>query len=140
MVIADTGFWLALANRDDAYHSAAVAALKDLVEPLITTWPVMTETCHLLLRELGVKAQLAFMESYNRRAFQVFSLGEEHGLRIAELMEKYRQLPMDLADASLVIVAESLGHGRILSTDTRDFRTYRWKTRKPFENLLFLRS
>lgn len=140
MVIADTGFWLALANRDDAHHSAAAAALKELVEPLITTWPVMTETCHLLLRELGVKAQLSFMESFNRRAFQVFSLGEEHGLRIVELMEKYRQLPMDLADASLVIVAESLGHGRILSTDTRDFRTYRWKTRKPFENLLLLRS
>jgi len=45
-------------------------------------------------------------------------------------------LPMDLADASLVILAEHLGHGRILSTDQRDFRTYRWKQHRPFENLL----
>jgi uncharacterized protein len=43
---------------------------------------------------------------------------------------------MDLADASLVILAEHLGDGRILSTDERDFKTYRWKNRKPFKNLL----
>ena len=43
---------------------------------------------------------------------------------------------MDLADVSLVILAERLGHGRIFSTDKRDFNTYRWKETKPFENLL----
>ncbi|HMJ53545.1 MAG TPA: hypothetical protein VK540_15770 [Polyangiaceae bacterium] len=51
-------------------------------------------------------------------------------------MTKYRDLPMDLADASLVILAEELGSGRILSTDKRDFGGYRWKNRKPFRNLL----
>lgn len=51
-------------------------------------------------------------------------------------MSRYGDLPMDLADASLVLLAEDLGHGRILSTDQRDFRTYRWKQRQPFENLL----
>ena len=51
-------------------------------------------------------------------------------------MTKYRDLPMDLADASLVILAEELGTGRILSTDQRDFGAYRWKNRKPFRNLL----
>jgi predicted nucleic acid-binding protein len=43
----------------------------------------------------------------------------------------------DLADASLVLLAEKLGHGRILSTDLRDFGAYRWKNREPFQNLLF---
>lgn len=43
---------------------------------------------------------------------------------------------MDLADASLVLLAEELGHGRIVSTDKRDFRTYRWKNHEPFTNLL----
>ena len=43
---------------------------------------------------------------------------------------------MDLADASLVLLAERLGHGRILSTDQRDFEAYRWKQHHPFENLL----
>ena len=51
-------------------------------------------------------------------------------------MRKYAKLPMDLADASLVLLAEHLGHGRILSTDQRDFGVYRWKNRKPFHNLL----
>ncbi len=52
-------------------------------------------------------------------------------------MQKYRDLPMDLAEASLVILAEHLGHGRILSVDQRDFHTYRWKNTHLFENLLF---
>ena len=52
------------------------------------------------------------------------------------LIKKYADLPMDLADASLVILAEELGHGRILSTDLRYFRTYRWKNHNPFQNLL----
>ncbi|WP_202716386.1 hypothetical protein [Thiothrix subterranea] len=52
-------------------------------------------------------------------------------------MGKYADLSMDLADASLVILAEELGHGRILSTDQRDFNAYRWKNSHPFTNLLF---
>lgn len=55
---------------------------------------------------------------------------------MGKLIIKYADLPMDLADASLIILADELGHGRILSTDLRDFRTYRWKNHKPFQNLL----
>ena len=51
-------------------------------------------------------------------------------------METYADLPMDLADASLVLLAEELGHGRILSTDTRDFNAYHWKRHEPFDNVL----
>jgi len=50
-----------------------------------------------------------------------------------ELMQKYRDLPMDLADASLVILAEELGSGQILSVDYRDVNTYRWKNTEPFQ-------
>jgi uncharacterized protein len=50
-------------------------------------------------------------------------------------MDKYADLPMDLSDASLVVLAEALSHGRILSTDQRDFHAYRWKQQEPFENL-----
>jgi uncharacterized protein len=51
-------------------------------------------------------------------------------------MQQYADLPMDLADASLVILAEQLGEGRIFSVDQRDFNTYRWNSTKPFQNLL----
>lgn len=53
MIIADTGFFLALANADDLHHNAALKAFGDLNEPLITTWPVMTETSHLMLNRAG---------------------------------------------------------------------------------------
>lgn len=136
MVIADTGFWLALANRQDRHHRAARERLEALREPLISTWPVITETCHLLLNRLGLASQRAYLQSFVAGAFEVFPLQRDHGPRLLELMEAYRDLPMDLADASLVVLAEHLGHGRILSTDRRDFHAYRWKTREPFENLL----
>lgn len=136
MVIADSGFWLALSNRKDQHHPLAADRLRSLGERLITTWPVMTETCHLLLARLGTASQRSFIDSFSAGAFETFEVGRQHAPRISALMESYADLPMDLADASLVLLAEELGHGRILSTDTRDFRTYRWKRHKPFENLL----
>ena len=137
MIIADTGFWLALANRKDKHHERAKSCLSKLQEPLITTWAVMTETCYLLLSRLGSEAQQTFIQSYAAGAFEVFELNRDHAPKIAKRMKKYRDLPMDLADASLLILAEHLGHGRILSTDERDFKAYRWKRHKPFTNLVF---
>ena len=53
-----------------------------------------------------------------------------------ELMERYCDLPMDFADASLVVLAEQLGHGRILTSDRQDFNIYRWNNNQLFKNLL----
>jgi predicted nucleic acid-binding protein len=136
MVIADTGFWLALANRRDALHEAARSAHASLHEPLITTWPVVAETCHILLTRLGVRQQMTFIRLLAEGVFETFDLTSRHAVRIHHLMGRYANLPMDLADASLIILAEHLGHGRILSTDFRDFAIYRWKDRRSFENLL----
>lgn len=136
MILADTGFWLALANARDRHHQAARDALEKVSEPLVSTWPVVAETCHLLLVRLGTDSQRRFVDSLTDGACEVFDLRREHLPRVAELMVSYADLPMDLADASLVILAEETGEGRILSTDQRDFHTYRWKRREPFENLL----
>ena len=136
MVIADTGFWLALLNRDDHHHRAAVAAHERLDEGFVTTWPVVTETCHLLLRHLGGAAQRNFVQAWLEGGFLIQDLVEDDASHILRLMKDYADLPMDLADASLVVLAERLADGRILSTDERDFRTYRWKNRRPFRNLL----
>ena len=136
MIIADTGFWVALADDADQYHQLAISKLEHLKEPLITTWPVLTEVCHLLLKRRGIDAELGFIRSYHQGAFLVFDLREDHRNKLLKLMEKYADLPMDLADASLVILAEELGNGCILSTDQRDFQTYRWKNTYPFQNIL----
>ncbi len=138
MILVDTGFWLALASNKDRHHQAAKKALANVAEPLVTTWPVMTESCHLLSSRVGERAARAFIDSAARGAFEIFELSAEHLPRVGELMLRYVKLPMDLADASLVIAAEQLESGRILSTDQRDFGAYRWKNRKPFHNLLVL--
>ena len=135
MVLADTGYWLALANARDRWHQAAVSVTRQLDEHLVVTWPVVTETCHLLLTRLGVQAELRFIEQVSTNV-EIHELGQEHLGAIRILMEKYADLPMDLADASLVVAATELGEGRILSTDQRDFNTYRWKDVEPFHNLL----
>lgn len=136
MLVADSGFWIALADKNDKHHQRADEAVQALDEKLVTSFPAMTEACHILLKRQGVGAQLRFMQMYRLGAFDVFEIKDEHKGRIVELMRQYADLPMDLADASLVLLAEELGHGRILSTDKRDFHAYRWKNTRPFQNLL----
>lgn len=99
------------------------------------TWPVLTETCHLMLSRLGTLAELRFVEQISRNV-DIHEMGKERIRDVRGLMEKYSNLPMDLADASLVVAATDLGVGRILTTDQRDFNAYRWKDTEPFSNLL----
>lgn len=136
MIIVDTGFWLALANKNDFLHQSAKKQFQSLAnEKFITTWCVVTETCYLLQKRLGIDAPKIFIHKISIGKLQVFDLKPNHCPRIEQLMQKYRDLPMDLADASLVILAEELGHGQILSVDYRDFNSYRWKNTQPFQNL-----
>lgn len=93
-------------------------------------------SCCLLLDRLGPAAQSRFLASHAAGAFEIADPAIHPPERIVPLLVKYEALPMDLADATLVLLAEWLGHGRILSVDRRDFGTFRWKNRQPFENLL----
>lgn len=137
MILADSGFWIALGNRRDRHHAAALAAVgRWSKEGFVSTWPVLTEVTHLLAARVGVSQSVAFIESIARGACEIPDPPEDALLRAHGLMNRYRDLPMDLADASLVILAEDLGEGRILSTDLRDFAGYRWKNTQPFTNLL----
>lgn len=136
MILADTGFFVALGNRRDRYHASALRCLTTLSEPLITTYPVVTEVCYLLnARGSGASAQYDFLQDLADGAFQVFDLSSPHIHRIIELLRQYADLPMDFADASLVALAEHLREGRILTADQRDFSVYRWQS-NAFENLL----
>ncbi|MDR3087352.1 MAG: VapC toxin family PIN domain ribonuclease [Azoarcus sp.] len=137
MILADSGFWIALGNRRDRHHAAAQAALKRWSrEGFVTTWPVLTEVCHLLVARVGVHQALEFMDAIAQGAARVPEPPDDALTHASYLMRRYRDLPMDLADASLVILAEQLEEGRILSTDMRDFAGYRWKATRPFTNLL----
>jgi len=140
-IIVDTGFWLALANKNDYYHDISKEYLRELSTiniKFITTCAVITETSYLLYQRVGREAQRRFFVHYQEGLFDTFEITSIHAARLNKLMDKYIDLPMDFADASLVILAEHLGHGNILSTDQRDFNTYRWKNHQPFRNLLLL--
>ncbi|MGZ5051364.1 MAG: type II toxin-antitoxin system VapC family toxin [Methylobacter sp.] len=136
MISADTGFWLALLDRRDNLHLKVRDYAMNIDEPLITTLPVVTEVCYLLQTRCGTQYSAEFLLAQSDGLFRIFTIAETEFPRMASLMHKYADLPMDLADASLVLLAEYLGHGRILSTDRRDFHAYRWKNHHPFVNLL----
>jgi len=134
-LIIDTGFFVALGNKRDQYHQKAIKILKILPKrKWITTWPILTEVCHMLLNAAPDKI-VPFLKNLEMGVFSVFDLTENNYGLLRELMNKYSDLPMDLADASLVVLANHLKQGDILSTDCRDFRTYRWKNHTPFNNL-----
>ncbi len=136
MLIADTGFFYALADRSDRHHARALTTLESLNEGLITTWPVLTETTHLLNMRLSPAVSVRFLSNIADGFCALHAIEPAQMRRVAALMSKYADLPMDLADASLLLLAEHLGDGRILSTDRRDFQTYRFKNQQPFRNLL----
>ena len=132
-ILVDAGPLIALLVRADKNHLRVKKYLDAYVGRLLTTWPVLAEACHFLPE----RTQIRFLRWAASGGLNIAELHESALATIAEWKEKYRDLPMDLADASLVLLAEELGEGRILSTDQRDFKAYRWKNTKPFQNLLF---
>lgn len=136
MIAVDTGFLYALLDKRDAWHARAVIAMPTVQEGWVTTWPVLTEATHLISKRLGTHFAQALMDEVVDGGLLAWDIPHDRIARIPALLRRYASLPMDLADASLVLLAEHLDHGRILTTDERDFGSYRWKTRKPFHNML----
>ncbi len=136
MLSVDSGFFFALADATDPWHTRAVAAAPTQSDGWVTTWPVLTECCYLLLTRIGPEPAAVLMSDVAAGAIEIWNPPAAALGTLPTLLRKYANLPMDLADASLLLLAEHLGHGRILTTDTRDFGAYRWKSRKPFKNVL----
>jgi len=123
LILVDAGPLVALVDAGDQHHAKCVAALKGLREPLATVWPPLTEAMYLLT-DLP-KAQEALWEMLSRGALQLLTLDFGDAPRIRELMRKYANRPMDLADASLLRVAEREGIRKIFTVDRKDFAVYR---------------
>ena len=123
MILVDTGPLLALIHEDDTFHKLCKDAFAALHEPLGTVWPVVTEAMHLL--RFSWKAQNALWEMLSTDAVTILSLDHNEAARMKELMGKYRDLPMDLADAALVCVAEREKIRQVFTLDRRDFQIYR---------------
>lgn len=132
MTLIDAGPLIALIDKGEPEHEACVACLAHLTSPFLTTWPAFTEAMYLLGEAGGWRAQEALWIMLEQGDLQVIFQGPDHYQRIRALMQKYKDLPMDLADASLVCLAEQRGIQDIFTLDRRDFLTYRFSGRRPF--------
>jgi hypothetical protein len=121
----DTGPIVALFDPADSSHRRCVEVLQSIEEPLGTTIPVLTEAFHLLTP--GSRGSKRLVDFISRAGLIVWFLDETTLGRMFELMLQYADEPMDLADASLVVLAESLNLRKIFIIDRNDFSTYRIK-------------
>lgn len=132
-VLLDTGVIVALLDRSERHHVVCASVVQELAAPMVTCEAVIAEACYLLRRLPG--AAKAVLDNVEAGTFAIpFSLRESADA-VAKLMVKYRDVPMDLADACLVTLATQLDTGKILTLDS-DFSAYRWKARRAFEMLM----
>jgi uncharacterized protein len=125
MTLTDTGPLVALLDADDSSHAACMAAAGRLPSgPLLTTWVCFTEAMYLLSSVGGYRYQAALWALRAAGRLALHDLTSAEADRMAMLMARYRDTPMDLADASLVAVAESQGLRRVFTIDS-DFYVYR---------------
>jgi predicted nucleic acid-binding protein len=132
VTLVDAGPLVALIDRDEADHARCVAALASLSLPLVTTWAAFTEAMYLLGDAAGWRGQTALWRLVQRSDLQLAELDDAGMARTRALIEQYRDLPMDLADATLVTVAEQRGLRRLFTLDS-DFRVYRLHGRHMLE-------
>jgi uncharacterized protein len=122
-LLVDAGPLVALIDRGDPYHKSCCQVIAGIDEPLDTVWPAHTEAMYLL--GASAVAQRALWDMLELGALRLQEVTLEDCPRMRELMWKYRDLPMDLADAALVRVAECEHCRRIFTVDRRDFELYR---------------
>lgn len=123
MILIDAGPLVALMHVDDAHHERCREALRSLREPMLIVWPAFTEAMYLL--GFSADAQDALWQMLDTDVLWIADLTEEDHPRMRHLMRKYQDLPMDLADAALVRLAERERIRKIFTIDRRDFSVYR---------------
>jgi uncharacterized protein len=124
-MLTDASAMVALLDRKDMNHPRCVDLLKSRSrEVLLTTWPCFTEAMYLLHCVGGWDYQDKLWNLYRSRRLALHELSARETAALAPMMENYANVPMDLADASLMAVAETLSLREIFSLDS-DFLIYR---------------
>jgi predicted nucleic acid-binding protein len=131
-ILIDTGPLIALFDRDDNYHDRIIKFIKEGRYKFITTLSVITEVEHML--DFNVNVQIDFLEWIMKEGVLLQEIQQKDISRIIELTKKYRDRPMDFADATLVIAAERTGIKKIISIDS-DFDIYRLPGKVKIENV-----
>jgi predicted nucleic acid-binding protein len=123
VILVDTGPLVALFDPADGSHRHCVGILERIDEPLCTTVPVLTEAFHIL--SPGSTGSQRLIDFLGAQGIELWYLSDSTLTRAFELMVRYADHPMDLADASLVVLAETLRLRKVFTVDRGDFATYR---------------
>lgn len=124
-IAVDAGPLYAYVDADDAHHESSLEFLQTHPGPLIVPTLVITEVVYLLGTRLGIQAEVRFLGDLADGAFTVEPVATGDWLRIAELVARYRDLPLGTVDASVVATAERLGINEIATVDHRHFTVVR---------------
>ena len=123
MILVDTGPLVALFDPQEEEHSRCREVLRGFTEPLATSLATLTEALHILSPDSIGSDRLR--EFVVQDGLQVLALERPALERAFELMEQYRDHPMDLADATLIALAEAIPTRKVFTLDRNDFSTYR---------------
>ena len=132
-VLIDSGPLIALFDRGDKYHKTVLSFLEKFEGNLVTTWAVMTEVSHML--DFNLNVQLDFLKWVELGAIEIYDMKQSDLSVIIPMMMKYTDVPMDLADSSLMFIAQEEDIHDIVSIDS-DFDIYRTLKRKFLNNIL----
>ena len=131
--IVDSGPLIALFDKNDKYHQVVVNFFRDFQGEFITTWAVITEVTHML--DFNLKVQIDFLKWVELGALTLYNIEQSELREIIRMMSKYTNVPMDLADSTLMYVAQKEKITDIVSIDS-DFDIYRTIKKQALCNLL----
>jgi predicted nucleic acid-binding protein len=129
-VIMDTGPWVALIDRSEARHKKCIEWLRQFEGHIFSSEAVLTEVLYLL--NFSSKAQSAAIDFILNGAITLVPLSLESLKKTKKLMEKYKDIPMDYADATLVCLAEDLSINHVITFDSKHFGIYRLSPKQSF--------
>lgn len=131
-ILIDTGPIIAIFNKNDKYHEIIKNFLKNYQGKLTSTWPVVTEVSHML--DFNIQTQIDFLTWIKLGGLTIEDIEKEDLNRIIELSRKYSDVPMDLSDASLVVLSEKINLKKIITIDS-DYYIYRTMHKEMPENV-----
>ena len=131
--IIDSGPLIALFDGSDKYHNDVLNFMKEYKGKLITSWAVITEVSHML--DFNLQVQIDFLKWCEVGGIEVYNITQDGISNIRVMMEKYIDIPMDLADGTLMYIANKENIKNIVSIDS-DFDIYRTFKKQSLNNLL----
>src|SRR5262245_46947808 len=137
MIVLDTGGLYAALDANEALHGRAVASLVASTPPRIVSPFVLAELDYLIASRVGHQAQMALIDEVTRGAYQLDLFAPEDVGHARRIMERYADLRIGLADASVVVLANRHRTLDLLCTDERHFRALRGSGGRPFRLLPF---